>query len=74
MRKDRNKIKPALSTKKKSDSAKWRDATLKPLTYSQIRIKALCEGFLKGEITSEKFRIELPSVLESRDREKRNSN
>ena len=72
MRRDRNKIKPALSTRRKTDSANWRDATLKSLTYAQVRIKALCEGFLKGEVTSEQFRLELPSVLESRDREKRN--
>jgi len=74
MRKDRNKIKTAFATRRKTDSAKWRDATVKPLTYAQDRIKALCEGFLKGDITSEEFRIELPSVLDSRDQEKRNMN
>ena len=74
MRKDRNKIKTAVATRSKTDSARWRDATLKSLTYAQDRIKALCEGFLKGEITSEQFRLELPSVLDSRDREKREVN
>jgi hypothetical protein len=74
MGKDRNKIKSALATRRETDSAKWRNATLKPLTYAQIRIRVLCEGFLKGEITSKEFRIELPSVLDSRDREKRNMN
>jgi hypothetical protein len=71
VRKDRNKIKIAVATRRKIDSAKWRDATLKPLTYAQDRIKALCEGFLKGEITSEQFRLELPTILDTRDQEKR---
>ena len=74
MRKDMNKIKSALVTRRETDSAKWRDATVKPLTYAQNRIKTLCEGFLKGDITSEEFRVELPSVLDSRDQEKRNMN
>jgi len=74
MRKDRKKIKSAVTTGRETDSAKWRDATVKPLTYAQNRIKTLCEGFLKGDITSEEFRIELPSVLDSRDQEKRNMN
>lgn len=72
MRKDRKKIKSAVTTRRETDSAKWRDATVKPLTYAQDRIKTLCEGFLKGQITSEEFRVELPSVLDSRDQEKRN--
>ena len=72
MRKDRNKIKAAAVARRRTDSAKWRVATLKPLTYAQLRIKALCEGFLKGEITSEEFQGELPPILNSRDREKRN--
>lgn len=59
---------------RKTDSARWRDRTLKPLSYAQDRIRALCEGFLKGEITSEEFRQELPPVLNSRDREKLNTN
>jgi hypothetical protein len=74
MRKDRNKIKTAVATRRKTDSAKWRDSTFKPLTYAQDRIKTLCEGFLKGQVTSEEFRVELPSVLDSRDRERRNMN
>jgi hypothetical protein len=74
MRKDRNKIRSALSTRRETDSAMWRDATLKPLTYAQDRIKALCEGFLKGDISSEEFRLELPSILDSRDREEHYTN
>jgi hypothetical protein len=74
MRKDRNKIITAVVFRKKTDSAKWRYATLKPLTYAQLRIKALCEGFLKGEITSEEFKGELPPILNARDREKREMN
>ena len=70
MRKDMNKIKTPVVTRRMTDSAKWRDATLKPLTYAQLRIKALCEGFLRGDITSKEFKGELPPILNSRDREK----
>jgi hypothetical protein len=74
MRKDRKKIKAAVVTRKKTDSADWRDTTIKPLTHAQERIRSLCEAFLAGEITSNEFRSQLPSVLESRDREKRHMN
>ena len=71
MRKDRNRIKTAVATRRKTDSARWRDVTLKPLTYAQDRIRVLCEGFLKGQVTSEEFKRELPPILDARDREKR---
>ena len=74
MRKDMNKIKTPVVTRRMTDSAKWRDATLKPLTYAQLRIKALCESFLRGDITSKEFKGELPPILNSRDREKRSLN
>lgn len=72
MRKDRNKIKSAVSTRRKTDSAKWRDGTFKSLTYAQIRIRELCEAFKDGQITKEEFKRELPPILNARDREKRN--
>ena len=71
MRKDRNKIRSAVSTRRKTDSAGWRDATLQSLTHSQKRIKSLCEAFLAGQITSMEFKGELPQVLNARDRERR---
>ena len=74
MRTDRNKIKPALSARRKTDSANWRHATLKSLTYTQERIKSLCEAFQAGYITKDEFEQELPAVLNLRDREKRNMN
>jgi len=74
MRNDRNKIRSALATKRKTDSAKWRDATLKSLTHTQERIRSLCEAFLAGEITSKEFERELPPILDSRDKEKRDMN
>jgi hypothetical protein len=72
MRKDRNRIKSAVAAGRKTDSARWRDATFKSLTYSQKRIRSLCEAFLAGEITSKEFERELPPLLNARDREKRN--
>jgi hypothetical protein len=72
MRKDRKNIKSAVSTSRKTDSAGWRDATLKSLTYSQLRIRQLCEAFWDGEITKDEFQRELPPILSARDREKRN--
>ena len=57
---------------RKTDSARWRDRTMKPLSYAQHRIKVLCEGFLKGQVSSEEFKRELPPILNARDREKRN--
>jgi hypothetical protein len=74
MRKDRNKIKSALATRTKTDSARWREATHKSLTDTQKRIKSLCEAFLAGQITSREFKRELPPVLDARDREKRSMN
>jgi hypothetical protein len=69
------KVVMRMDTKKgKTDSARWRDRTIKPLTYAQDRIRNLCDGFLKGQVTSEEFRLELPSILDSRDREKRSLN
>jgi hypothetical protein len=74
MKKDRNKIKSAVATRRKTDSAKWRDATLKSLTHTQERIKSLREAFQAGYITGYEFEQELPSVLNLRDREKRKTN
>jgi hypothetical protein len=74
MRKDRKKIKSAVSTKRKTDSAAWRDATLNSLTHTQEHIRSLCEAFQAGYITGDEFEQELPTVLNLRDREKRNMN
>ena len=74
MRKDRNKIKSAVHTRRKTDSAKWKDRTSKSLTYAQIRIRHLCDAFRDGHITKEEFKRELPLILNARDREKRNIN
>ena len=74
MRKDRNKIKTAVVTRRKTDSAKWRDATLKSLTHTQERIRSLCEALRAGYITKDEFEQELPPVLNLRDRQKRNMN
>ena len=74
MRKDRKKIKSAVSARRKTDSAGWRDATFKSLTYSQMRIRQLCEAFRDGQITKEEFQRELPPILNVRDREKRSMN
>jgi hypothetical protein len=74
MRKDRNKIKPSVVGRTKTDSARWRDATFRSLTDTQKRIKSLCEAFLAGQITSTEFKRELPPVLDARDREKRDMN
>lgn len=71
MRKRRNNIKTPVATRTKTDSANWKDATLRSLTHSQERIRSLCEAFLAGEITSKEFKGELPPILNSRDREKR---
>jgi hypothetical protein len=74
MRKDRNKVEFSVSSGGKTDSAKWRDGTFKSLTYAQIRIRELCEAFQNGQITKQEFKRELPPILNSRDREKRNMN
>jgi hypothetical protein len=71
VRKHRNNIKSPVATRTKTDSANWKDATLRSLTHSQERIRSLCEAFLDGEITSKEFRGELPPILNSRDLEKR---
>jgi hypothetical protein len=71
MRKGRNKIKSAVSTRSKTDSAGWRARTIKSLTYAQIRIRQLCEAFQDGQITKEEFKRELPPILSARDKEKR---
>jgi hypothetical protein len=70
MRKDMNKINSALPTRRETDSAKWRDATLKSLTFTQQRIRNLCEAFQAGYITKDEFEQELPPILNLRDREK----
>ena len=74
MRKDRKNIKSAVSARRKTDSAGWRDATFKSLTYAQIRIRHLCDAFRDGHITKEEFQRELPPILNVRDREKRSMN
>ena len=66
MRQVRNRI--------ETDSAKWKDATYKSLTHSQKRIRSLCEAFQAGYITRDEFELELPPILNLRDREKRNVN
>jgi hypothetical protein len=66
MRKDRNKIKSAVTTRRKTDSAGWRDATVKSLTYAQLRIRHLCKAFLAGEVTATEFKQELPTILDSK--------
>jgi hypothetical protein len=74
MRKDRNKTKSAVSTRRATDSAKWRDATLKSLTYTQQGIRSLCEAFQAGYITKDQFEQELPPILNLREREKHKVN
>ena len=74
MRKDRSKVEFFVSRWGKTDSAKWKDRTIKPLTYAQLRIRRLCKAFLDGEVTSAEFRQELPRILNARDREKRSTN
>jgi hypothetical protein len=69
MRKDRNKIKSAVSTRKKTDSPKWGNRTFTSLTYAQIRVRQLCDAFHDGQITKEEFKRELPTILSARDKE-----
>jgi hypothetical protein len=71
VRKHRNNIKTAVSTRRMTDSAGWRDRAFKSLTYAQIRIRHLCDAFRDGHITKEEFKRELPLILSARDREKR---
>jgi hypothetical protein len=58
----------------KTDSAKWKEKPMKPLTSAQLRIRNLCNAYLKGQISSDEFERELPPVLAAGDREKRNVN
>jgi hypothetical protein len=74
MRKDRSKGEFSVSRSGKTDSAKWKEQTIKPLTNAQLRIRHLCDAYMKGEITPDQFEQELPPILNARDREKRNMN
>jgi len=74
MRKGRSRVEFSVSKSGKTDSAKWKDRTIKPLTYAQLRIRYLCNAYMKGEITPDEFKRELPRILDARDREKRNMN
>jgi hypothetical protein len=74
MRKDRGKVESFAPRWGKTDSAKWRDRTIKSLTHAQLRIRHLCKAYLAGEITSAELRQELPRILNLRDREKRGPN
>jgi hypothetical protein len=74
MRKDRSEAESFMSRWGKTDSAKWKDRTIKSLTHAQLRIRHLCKAYLAGEITSTELRQELPRILNVRDREKRNMN
>jgi hypothetical protein len=71
MRKDRSKV-VFVTRWGKTDSARWKDRTVKSLTDAQLRIRYLCKAFLAGEVTSTEFKRELPRTLAARDREKRN--
>jgi hypothetical protein len=74
MRKDRGKVESFVPRWGKTDSAKWRDRTIKSLTHAQLRIRHLCKAYLAGEITSAELRQELPRILNLRDREKSGPN
>ena len=74
MRKDRSKVESFMSRRGKTDSAKWKDRTIKSLTHAQLRIRYLCKAYMAGEITSTELRQELPRILNVRDREKRTGN
>jgi hypothetical protein len=74
MRKDRSKVEFFVSRWGKTDSAKWKDRTVKSLTDAQLRIRYLCKAFLGGEVTSTEFKRESPPILAARDREKRSIN
>ena len=56
----------------KSDLAKRRHRAIESLTHAQLRIRHLCKAYLKGEISLDELKKELPSILNSRDRGKRN--
>jgi hypothetical protein len=72
--KDRSDVGLFVSRWGKSDLASWKDRTINSLTYAQLRIRRLCKAYLKGEITLDELKKELPSILNSRDRGKRNIN
>ena len=74
MRRNRSTVECSLFRSRNTDSAKWKDKTIRPLTYAQLRIRDLCRAYMKGEITPGEFERELPPVLDARDREKRNVN
>ena len=74
MRKEGSKVEFVARSFKGQDTARWRDKTTKPLTYTQLRVKNLCEAFLAGHITKHEFEQELPPVLDLRDRGRRNIN
>jgi hypothetical protein len=74
MRKDRSNVEFFAQRWGKTDSAKWKDRTMKPLTDAQLRIRHLCKAYQNGEITLDEFRQDLPVILDSRDREKRTMN
>lgn len=74
MRKERSKVEFVARSFKGQDTARWRDKTTKPLTYTQLRVKSLCEAFLAGHITKHEFEQELHPVSDLRDREKRSMN
>ena len=74
MRKEGSKVEFVARSFKGQDTARWRDKTTKPLTYTQLRVKNLCEAFLAGHITKHEFEQELPPVSDLRGREKRSMN
>jgi hypothetical protein len=62
----------SVSRSGKTDSAKWKEKPMKPLTHAQLRIRHLCDAYMKGEISPDEFERELHPALDARDREKRN--
>jgi hypothetical protein len=74
MGKGRSRGEFSVSRSDKTDSAKWKEKTINPLTHAQLRIRDLCDAYMKGEISPDEFERELPPVLSARDREKRKAN
>lgn len=74
MRKGRSRVEFFLSGWGKTDSAKWIDRTVKSVTRAQLKLRHLCQAYLKREITLHEFKQELPTILDSWHREKRNMN
>jgi hypothetical protein len=70
--KDRSNVGLFVSRWYKSDLASWKDRTIKSLTHAQRKFRQLCKAYLKGVIALEELKKELPNILNSRDREKRN--